>query len=119
LPFIPAYRLNSSLRFEKTLNGKISSFFIEPELVYVFKQERPAQFETPTPAYFLLNFSSGLIIKGSGGNWRIGLNCTNLTNNAYFDHLSRLKYYGLYNTGLNFVLSARKEIRWKTGKANG
>jgi iron complex outermembrane receptor protein len=117
LPFIPAYRLNSALRFEKTLQGKISSFFIEPELVYVFNQDRPAQFETPTPAYLLLNFASGMNIKGTSGNWRIGLNCTNVTNNAYYDHLSRLKYYGLNNTGINFVLSARKEIKWKTGNA--
>ena len=112
LPFIPAYKLNSSIRFEQKLKKKITSLFIEPEFVYVFKQDKPAQFETQTGSYYLVNLTSGITVAGRNGDWRLGIAGTNLTNQAYMDHLSRLKYYGLYNQGINFVFSARKEIKW-------
>jgi iron complex outermembrane receptor protein len=121
MPFIPAYKLSSSIRYEKKLQGKVQRIFAEPELVNVFAQNRPAQFETPTPAYYLVNVTSGVELKGNRGNWRIGLTGTNLTNEVYIDHLSRLKYivtnsnlpgYKLYNQGINFVLSVRKELIW-------
>ena len=112
LPFIPAYKINSSIRFEKKLHGKVENFFVEPEFVYVFKQDHPAQFETPTSDYALINVFSGCSIKARSGNWRLGLTGTNLANRAYADHLSRLKYYRLNNQGINFVLSARKDFRW-------
>ncbi len=112
LPFIPAFKLSSSVRYERALKGKISSIFFEPEYVYVFDQNMPSQFETATGSYNLLNFTSGITVKAPKGNWRLGLTGTNLTNTQYTDHLSRLKYYGLLNQGLNFVLSARKEFKW-------
>lgn len=110
LPFIPAYKWTSSVRFEKNMPYNISNLHVEPEFIYVFSQTNPAQFETSTPAYFLLNLSSGITIPKPKGNWKIGLTANNLTNKAYFDHLSRLKYYGLYNQGINFVLSLRKSF---------
>lgn len=112
LPFIPAYKSITGLRFERKYTGKLSSVFMEPEFVYVFEQNHPAQFETSTPAYYLLNFSSGLVINEPKGNWVFGLNATNILNRKYADHLSRLKYYGLYNQGINFVFSIRKEFKW-------
>lgn len=109
LPFIPAYKLNSVLRYERRISKKISSIFVEPEYVYVFRQDRPAQFETTTASYYLLNFTSGMTLSSLRGRyWQIGITGTNLTNTVYTDHLSRLKYYGLFNQGINFVLSVRK-----------
>ncbi len=112
LPFIPAARFTSAIRLEKKLRGKISRVFAEPEYIYVMKQDLPARFETGTGSYYLLNFTSGITVPAAKGNWQIGLTATNITNNIYTDHLSRLKYYGLYNQGINFVLSARKDIKW-------
>ncbi|PQJ09285.1 hypothetical protein CJD36_018725 [Flavipsychrobacter stenotrophus] len=112
LPFIPAYKSTTSLRYEKIRTGKITRIFVAPELVYVFKQDRPAQFETMTGSYALLNLSSGITINTVSGNWQIGLAGTNLTNTVYADHLSRLKYYGLNNQGRNIVLSLRKDFKW-------
>jgi len=111
MPFIPAAKLASAIRWEKKLNGTVSYLFAEPEFVYVFNQDLPAQFETATQNYYLLNFSSGLTVSRPAGNWKLGLAGTNLTNRVYYDHLSRLKYYGLYNTGLNFAISIRKEFK--------
>ena len=112
LPFIPAARSATSLRIEKKLDGDIKNFFIEPEFVYVFEQDRPAQFETMTGDYALINLYMGTTIKAKKGDWHLGLTGTNLTNRVYADHLSRLKYYGLYNQGLNIVISLRKDIKW-------
>jgi iron complex outermembrane receptor protein len=116
LPFIPANKLSSSIRYEKALNGKVNRVFMEPELVNVFNQDQPALFETPTSGYYLLNFSSGISINTPSGAWQLGIAGTNLTNEIYVDHLSRLKYIGngkLYNQGINFVVTARKTFEWR------
>jgi len=113
LPFIPAYKINTSFRYERQWSTKkVRSFFVEPEIIYVCKQSHPAQFETATPAYLLVHFYAGITLAAKKGNWNIGFNVLNLTNQQYFDHLSRLKYYGLYNQGINFVFSLRKDIQW-------
>ncbi len=113
LPFIQACKSATSLRFEKKLSGKIKNIFIEPECVFVFRQDMPAQFETATASYYLLNITSGISLAAPRGNWNIGLTGTNLTSQAYMDHLSRLKYYGLNNQGINFILSIRKSFNWQ------
>ncbi|MEP7166277.1 MAG: TonB-dependent receptor [Ferruginibacter sp.] len=110
LPFIPAYKLLSAVRFEKVLSKKINKIFIEPEWLYVFKQDKPAQFESATSSYALLNINAGIELQNPSGNWQVGLSATNITNTVYADHLSRLKYYNLYNQGMNFVFSVRKSF---------
>ncbi|MCB9250881.1 MAG: TonB-dependent receptor [Flavobacteriales bacterium] len=110
LPFIPAFKLSSSLRYSLKINRKWSAGFVEPEFVYLFRQDNPAIFETSTPSYLLVNLKSSVSKKGRSGNWHLGININNLTNKRYYDHLSRLKYYGLYNQGVNFVISIKKEL---------
>lgn len=112
LPFIPANRSKTSVRYEKSMHGKLKSLFAEPEFEYVLAQDRAAVFETSTGDYALINFYAGAVVAGRSGDWRLGLAGTNLANRLYADHLSRLKYYGLYNQGLNIVFSLRKEIKW-------
>lgn len=112
LPFIPAYKAVCSSRFEWKLAGRINKIFAEPELAYTFAQNNPAQFETATGDYCLLNLYTGMVITGKGGAWRLGLTGTNLGNVRYADHLSRLKYFGLFNQGCNFIVSARREMKW-------
>lgn len=111
LPFIPARKATSSIRYEKKFGGRISKLFVEPEFMYVLPQYWPAMFEKSTADYFLINLYSGVTIPKAKGDWKLGLVCTNMTNNAYYDHLSRLKYYGLLNQGINFVISVRKEFK--------
>ena len=112
LPFIPAYKAVCSARFQWDREGRISGIFAEPELAYTFAQQNPAQFETNTGDYGLLNLYSGVVIASRRGPWRFGVTATNIGNVRYADHLSRLKYYGLYNQGRNFIISARREIQW-------
>jgi iron complex outermembrane receptor protein len=110
LPFIPAPRLATTLRYDGTINNGRTKIFAAPEFVYVAAQQNTALFETTTGSYTLFNLSAGLIMPASG--WTFGLNINNITNAVYADHLSRLKYYGLYNQGINFVVTVRREIKW-------
>jgi iron complex outermembrane receptor protein len=110
LPFIPAYKLRSSVKFEHTFSKSVNGFFIEPELEYSFAQNKPANFETKTPDYMLANIYVGLQthIKNNTITWN--LSCRNMFNKQYADHLSRIKYYGFYNQGINFILSVKVNI---------
>lgn len=107
MPLIPAPRLGADLRWEishdgRTLNDSYLSFRFD----HCFAQDHflPGT-ETPTEAYTLLGLSAGtdLLIR----NRKVASLCIiadNLTDIAYFDHLSRLKYVGLRNPGRNITV---------------
>jgi iron complex outermembrane recepter protein len=104
LPFIPPAKWTQELRL-KCKNGKKANnlyFFVLTE--NHFAQDHPAEFETPTAAYWLLN-------AGFHGNWEtktrtiiFSITGNNLLNKNYYDHLSRFKDYGIHNIGRNIVL---------------
>lgn len=108
LPFIPAPRLTSAIFWEKKYDKTRASLFVEPEWVRCFEQNAPGQFETPTAGYNLINLHTGWTKKlNSHRSMEINLTAANIFNTVYADHLSRLKYYGLYNQGRNFILSVK------------
>ncbi len=105
LPFIPANKLTSEIRYHLK-SGKVANPVIKLGGNYVMAQDHPAQFETNTSDYFLLN-------AGVSGTWRqmnVSLTANNLLNNNYYDHLSRFKYYGIHNMGRNVVLSIQFKL---------
>lgn len=110
LPFIPAWKSVSSIRFEKGLSTRLPSFYAEPELEYVFAQNNAARFETATADYVLVNIHAGLTSNIVDRKFIWSLSCRNLLNKSYADHLSRLKYYGLNNQGINFILSLNTNL---------
>ncbi len=101
LPFIPANKVREEIKFETEHLKKLSHPFLKFGIDYVFAQNSPAQFETSTPTYYLLNAGLGadITIKKHLVSFIICGN--NLLNQAYYDHLSRFKYYGIYNIGRN------------------
>jgi iron complex outermembrane receptor protein len=105
LPFIPAPKLVSDLRLVKRMKGKITEMSIKPGVTYVFEQNRPAEFETSTPDYLLVNAVAAMTIVNRKNTINISVTGNNLGNAAYYDHLSRFKYYGVYNVGRNISLS--------------
>ncbi len=105
LPFIPAPKLNSDLKFSFKNSKKISEFSVKPGFTYVFMQDRPGDFETSTPDYYLVNASASITIKNSKSLIQISASGNNLLNRTYYDHLSRFKYYGIYNIGRNVSLN--------------
>lgn len=110
LPFIPANRTTTSFRYIKDL-AKGKGLYVEPELEYVLRQDRPALFETATGDYALIHINTGITTSIKKHDIKWNLSCRNVLNKAYTDHLSRLKYYGLNNEGINFILSVSTTLR--------
>jgi iron complex outermembrane recepter protein len=117
LPFMPAPRLISELRcnFNKATKGLVN-FYAKIELDNTFRQNKifaAYNTETATPGYSLLNAGIGADVVNSKGTTLFSLHLAgmNLTDVAYQNHLSRLKYgpenlatgrIGVFNMGRNF-----------------
>ena len=69
-----------------------------------FKQTHPAQFETPTSGYVLLNAGFNCSWETNARKITFSIIANNLLNENYFDHLSRFKDYGIHNIGRNIVM---------------
>jgi iron complex outermembrane receptor protein len=100
LPFIPAASLNNELRFEPTIKG-LKDSFIKIGLTNVFKQDRFDSFETETDGYTLLDAGIGTSLKVKNGKINLWVTGQNLGNKLYYNHLSRYKPAGIYNSGRN------------------
>ena len=105
LPFIPPPKSITSVRFEHGSGNKGRTYYVEPELEYSFAQDHAALFETTTAAYSLVNLHLGMSGKLANNNFDVKLAVRNLLDKSYADHLSRLKYYGLNNQGINIIMS--------------
>ena len=117
LPFTPAPRWQTEAKWEIIHDGKIfNNAFVSLGVDYNFKQNHyysADDTETATPAYCLLNASVGTDILVRGRRVaQVSIVGTNLTDTAYQNHLSRLKYAdvnpvtgrrGVFNMGRNVV----------------
>jgi len=104
LPFIPPAKLTNQLKLRLRDGRRVKNFAAFAMTENHFAQNRPAEFETPTAAYWLLN-------AGFNGDWRtrhsaisFSLCANNLLNKNYYDHLSRFKEYSIHNIGRNIVV---------------
>jgi len=106
LPLIPAPRLYSEIKWEITHDGRLfNNAFVSLNLDWNMAQNHfyaASGTETATPAYLLLGASAGtdIVIKGKT-RLSLYLIGSNLTDQAYMPHLSRLKYIGIANMGRN------------------
>ena len=117
LPFIPAPKLLTELRanFKKAGNA-FKNIYMKAELDNIFRQNRAFtafHTETATAGYSLLNAGAGADIVNKKGSilFTVNLAANNITDVAYQNHLSRLKYAaqnlatgrtGVFNMGRNF-----------------
>ena len=109
LPLIPAPRLFSEVKWEITHDGQFfNNAFVSLNLDWNMAQNHfyaAGGTETATPSYLLLGASAGtdVVIKGKT---RLSLYIigSNLTDQAYMPHLSRLKYIGIANMGRNVTV---------------
>lgn len=106
LPLIPAPRLYSEIKYEFTHGGSLfNNAFVSLNLDWNMAQNHfyaAGGTETATPAYLLLGASAGTDVV-IGGKTRLSLYLigSNLTDQAYMPHLSRLKYIGIASMGRN------------------
>jgi iron complex outermembrane receptor protein len=128
LPLIPAGRWVSELRGNFNKAGKsIRNLYLKLEADNNFKQNRPFTgygTETTTDAYTLLNAGAGadLIGKNKKTLLSIYLSFNNITDKAYQNHMSRLKYTaenvvtgrpGVFNMGRNFSIKINVPLEFK------
>ncbi|HEY4207055.1 MAG TPA: TonB-dependent receptor [Puia sp.] len=121
LPFIPPTHGLSELRYEfRSKRARLAHAFVKVQLEYYAAQDRAFlayNTETPTPGYTLFNAGVGGSFANKKGKtvMSVYLNADNLFDKAYYDHLSRLKYFlysptdtnpthGIYNMGRNISL---------------
>ena len=118
LPLIPSPRLFSEIKYEFAHGGRIlSNSFMAVNMDWNLAQDRfyaKDDTETATPAYALLGLSAGTDIIHRGRKWAsVYLIGSNLTDEAYQPHLSRLKYAeenpvtgrrGVFSMGRNVTL---------------
>lgn len=110
LPLIPAHNLRNTFRF--TL--KDGKWCKEP-VVFItyhntFSQNSISEFETLTKGYDLLSLGAGMKLNIQSITLQINGNITNLTNEEYIPHLSRLKSDGIGNIGRSYNLSLKLEL---------
>ena len=126
LPFTPAPRWNTDVKYEFTHDGRIfNNAFVSVGVDYTFKQNHfygLCDTETATPAYALLNASAGTDIMYRNRRLAsLAVVATNITDKAYQNHLSRLKMLdvnevtgrrGVFNMGRNFTFKLTIPLEW-------
>lgn len=108
-PFIPAHKVSPKL--EKTFKDREHHYlhaYIDADIYS--DQHRVYTNEKTTPAYTLINVGISGSFQKRNREYNLGLTCNNLTNTAYYDHLSRFKNYGILNMGRNISVSLK--VKW-------
>lgn len=105
LPFVPADKWTTDLTFSNPHIARHADATWRGGVVYVFAQNHPGAFETRTSPYALVNASVQVVAHRRQRDLRFSLAGENLLNRRYYDHLSRFKYFGIYNPGRNVALA--------------
>ena len=127
VPGIPAARYLSQLKGNFLPKGNsLRNLYISVESDYTFRQKNAFtgyDTETATAAYWLINASVGTDITNKGTTlFSISLSGNNLTDVAYQNHLSRLKYsainnvsgrQGVFNVGRSFNVKVNVPLSFK------
>jgi iron complex outermembrane receptor protein len=101
LPLIPAKTISNTLRVEWKNLKPLKNFYAFARHQYTFEQNKVSSFETPTGDYHLVSAGLGaeLNLKSNLIKWSVS--ATNLFDETYIPHLSRLKIDGIPNIGRN------------------
>lgn len=118
LPYTPAPRLTSDLRYDFIRDGKtFDNTYLAIQMECDLRQNHFYALggtETATPSYTLFNVMAGTDLRRKGRKLAsLYLSCNNVFDRAYQSHLSRLKYLeatpdnghpGIFNMGRNLTL---------------
>ena len=103
LPLIPANKVQTSIRGEFKVKGKIGVDGVFIEHIYRLPQNRIAAYETASEAYNLVN--AGFSLKA--GSFDLDAGVKNLFDTQYIDHLSRFRELGIPNPGINAYIGLK------------
>ncbi|MCF6306687.1 MAG: TonB-dependent receptor [Flavobacteriaceae bacterium] len=106
LPLQPANSLSNTVKIDFNDFGFLKKSFFSTTYKNTFNQNNISEFETLTQGYNILNMAIGTQITLANFKAIIGIQATNLTDEVYISHLSRLKVNGIENIGrsINFSL---------------
>ncbi len=118
LGWMPAPRIISEFRFDfKSKSKKILEFgSVRLSGDYNFAQNRVMTLEDPSPAYFLLHFSTAFRINAGKQTLKLNLGCSNMLDTEYFPHTSRLSRMGVGGPGRNFHFSLEIPFKLRANK---
>jgi len=105
LPMIPAHRWKNTLRLTSQNMGSLKNSYVEVGLDTYLKQDRISTLELATPGYTLTHAGLGASVPWGKQLVDINLAVHNLFDITYYNHLSWLKYDGIYNMGRNISLT--------------
>lgn len=110
-PYTPANKISAS--FQKAFKLKNKYVYFKAEAEHWAAQNRLALAEKGTPAYQLYHCAlwGNSVLGKQSIEWKLGVN--NISNTYYYDHLSRLKNFGIYNMGRQLSVS----VKWKFNRA--
>jgi len=107
LPLIPANNLTNTVRVEFKDGKRLQRSTAFIRLQNTFTQKNVSNFETPTDGYNLLSLGGETSMTLNKLDLKLGLNVTNLTNEVYVAHLSRLKEDGIPNMGRSININLK------------
>jgi iron complex outermembrane receptor protein len=105
-PYTPPQRITPSVKYS-FLKNKMKGLYLCANADYFLSQNEIAYAEIATPEYWLLNLSAGTTLNKKNQIFSFNATVNNLMNTAYYDHLSRFKYFGILNMGRNIVVSLK------------
>ncbi|MFN8286500.1 MAG: TonB-dependent receptor [Chitinophagales bacterium] len=105
IPFTPAPKLSPGIAYQRSISNVVQGFFVRTGFDYVFAQNRTAPEEIATPRYYLMNASIGSTFVMKRLKLMVSVVGNNLLNAVYYDHLSRLKEFGINNIGRNITVN--------------
>jgi iron complex outermembrane receptor protein len=101
LPLIPANTISNTLRIEFSKVGFLKNAYAFVKDSYTFEQNKVSAFETVSDSYNLVSAGLGGSFEFNGNELNLTVSGTNLFEETYIPHLSRLKIDGIPNLGRN------------------
>ena len=89
----------------------INESYLRVAYNYVWSQDRVFTNEMTTPAYNIINLSVGGNVMLLKQKFMLVLGANNLLNTSYYDHLSRLRQYGLQGMGINIFFTVKVPLQ--------
>lgn len=113
IPYMPANKFTPEIRYN--IEKEEKTFYVFGNSNIVMQQSLTNTYENSTPSYVLVNAGAGMSWSSSKANYSLNLVANNLLNEAYYDHLSRFKNFGLLNIGrdvcLQFNIKFKNQIK--------